>query len=82
ITTYSTTKWIGGHGLSIGGAIVDSGKFDWKASGRHDGIIEPEPAYHGAVIHDLVGPAAFIIRARIIGLSDFGASQDPFNSFL
>ncbi|MEM6284046.1 MAG: O-acetylhomoserine aminocarboxypropyltransferase/cysteine synthase family protein [Chloroflexota bacterium] len=82
ITTYSTTKWIGGHGLSIGGAIVDSGKFDWVGSGRHDGIIEPEPAYHGAVIHDLVGPAAFIVRARIIGLRDFGASQAPFNSFL
>ncbi len=82
IITYSTTKWIGGHGLSIGGAIVDSGKFDWKASGRHDGIIEPEPAYHNAVIHDLVGEAAFITRARIIGLRDFGASQAPFNSFL
>ena len=82
IINYSTTKWIGGHGLSIGGAIVDSGKFDWVGSGRHDGIIEPEPAYHGAVIHDLVGEAAFIIRARIIGLRDFGASQAPFNSFL
>jgi O-acetylhomoserine (thiol)-lyase len=82
IINYSTTKWIGGHGLSIGGAIVDSGKFDWKASGRHDGIIEPEPAYHNAVIHDLVGEAAFITRARIIGLRDFGAPQAPFNSFL
>ncbi len=82
IITYSTTKWIGGHGLTIGGAIVDSGKFDWKASGRHDGIIEPEPAYHGAVLHDLVGEAAFIIRARIIGLRDFGTPQAPFNSFL
>ncbi len=82
IVTYSTTKWIGGHGLSIGGAIVDSGQFDWAASGRHDGIIEPEPAYHNAVIHDLVGAAAFITRARIIGLRDFGASQSPFNSFL
>ncbi len=82
IITYSTTKWIGGHGLSIGGAIVDSGNFDWKASGRHDGIIEPEPAYHDAVIHDLVGEAAFITRARIIGLRDFGAAQSPFNSFL
>jgi O-acetylhomoserine (thiol)-lyase len=82
IITYSTTKWIGGHGLSIGGAIVDGGKFDWKASGRHDTLIEPEPAYHGAVIHDLMGDAAFIARARIIGLRDFGASQSPFNSFL
>jgi O-acetylhomoserine (thiol)-lyase len=82
INLYSTTKWIGGHGLSIGGAIVDSGKFDWKGSGRHDGIIAPEPAYHGAVIHDLVGPLAFIIRARVVGLRDFGGSQAPFNSFL
>jgi len=63
IVLHSTTKWIGGHGLSIGGVIVDSGKFDWKGSGRHDGIVEPEPAYHGAVIHDLVGPLSFIIRA-------------------
>jgi O-acetylhomoserine (thiol)-lyase len=82
ITVHSTTKWIGGHGLSIGGAIVDGGKFDWKASGRHDGLVKPEPAYHGAVIADLVGPLAFIIRARIVGLRDLGGSQSPFNSFL
>ncbi len=82
IVVHSTTKWIGGHGLSIGGVIVDSGKFDWKASGRHDGIVEPEPAYHGAVIADVLGPAAFIGRARIVGLRDLGGSQAPFNSFL
>jgi O-acetylhomoserine (thiol)-lyase len=82
IVVHSTTKWIGGHGLSIGGVIVDSGKFDWKASGRHRGIVEPEPAYHGAVIADVAGPAAFIIRARVVGLRDFGGSQAPFNSFL
>jgi O-acetylhomoserine (thiol)-lyase len=82
INLYSTTKWIGGHGLSIGGAIVDSGKFDWKASGRHKGIVEPEPAYHGVVIGDFAGPAAFIARARVVGLRDFGMSQAPFNSFL
>ncbi len=82
INLYSTTKWIGGHGLSIGGAIVDSGKFDWKASGRHDGIVAPEPAYHNAVIADIAGPASFIIRARVVGLRDFGGSQAPFNSFL
>lgn len=81
IIVYSTTKWIGGHGLSIGGAIVDSGRFDWKASGRHTGLVQPEPAYHGAVLADF-GAAAFIIRTRIIGLRDFGASQAPFNSFL
>jgi O-acetylhomoserine (thiol)-lyase len=82
IVVHSTTKWIGGHGLSIGGAIVDSGKFDWKGSGRHDGIIAPEPAYHGAVIHDMMGPLSFIIRARVVGLRDLGGSQAPFNSFL
>ncbi|MBP7692272.1 MAG: O-acetylhomoserine aminocarboxypropyltransferase/cysteine synthase [Anaerolineales bacterium] len=82
INVYSTTKWIGGHGLSIGGALVDSGKFDWKKSGRHAGLVQPEPAYHGAVIADLVGPLAFIIRARVVGLRDLGGPQAPFNSFL
>ncbi len=82
IVVHSTTKWIGGHGLSIGGVIVDSGRFDWKASGRHPGLIEPEPAYHGAVFADVLGEAAFIGRARVIGLRDFGPAQSPFNSFL
>ncbi|HRF47266.1 MAG TPA: O-acetylhomoserine aminocarboxypropyltransferase/cysteine synthase [Anaerolineales bacterium] len=82
ILTYSTTKWLSGHGLIIGGALVDSGKFDWKASGRHKGIVEPEPAYHGAVFADVVGPLAFIIRARVVGLRDLGGPQAPFNSFL
>ena len=82
ITVHSTTKWIGGHGLSIGGVIVDGGKFDWKASGRHDGIVKPEPAYHGAVLADVAGPLAFIIRARVIGLRDLGGCQAPFNTFL
>jgi O-acetylhomoserine (thiol)-lyase len=82
IVVHSTTKWIGGHGLSIGGVIVDSGKFDWKASGRHPNLIEPEPSYHGAVLADLVGNLAFIIRARVVGLRDLGGSQAPFNSFL
>lgn len=82
IITYSTTKWIGGHGLSIGGAIVDSGNFDWVAAGRHATLIEPEPAYHDVVLADFAGPAAFIARTRVVGLRDFGASQAPFNSFL
>ncbi len=82
IIVHSTTKWIGGHGLSIGGAIVDGGNFDWKASGRHSGIVEPEPAYHGAVLWDVLGKAAFIGRARVVGLRDFGGCQAPFNSFL
>lgn len=82
IVVHSTTKWIGGHGLSIGGAIVDSGKFDWKASGRHAGLVAPEPAYHDLVFAETIGAAAFITRARVVGLRDFGASQSPFNSFL
>ncbi|MBI5959878.1 MAG: O-acetylhomoserine aminocarboxypropyltransferase/cysteine synthase [Chloroflexi bacterium] len=82
IVVHSTTKWIGGHGLSIGGVIVDGGQFDWKASGRHSGLIEPEPAYHGAVLADVLGAAAFIGRARVVGLRDLGGCQAPFNSFL
>ncbi|MDX2162840.1 MAG: O-acetylhomoserine aminocarboxypropyltransferase/cysteine synthase family protein [bacterium] len=82
ISLHSTTKWIGGHGLSIGGVIVDGGTFDWKASGRHSGIVEPEPAYHGAVLADVLGAAAFIGRARVVGLRDFGGSQAPFNAWL
>jgi len=82
IVLHSTTKWIGGHGLSIGGVIVDGGNFDWKASGRHKGLVEPEAAYHGAVLADIAGPAAFIIRARVVGIRDFGMSQSPFNTFL
>lgn len=82
IVLHSTTKWIGGHGLSIGGVIVDGGNFDWKAAGRHTGLIAPEPAYHGAIIADIAGPAAFIIRARVVGLRDLGPAQAPFNSFL
>jgi len=82
IVVHSTTKWISGHGLSIGGVIVDGGNFDWKASGRHRGIVQPEAAYHGAVLADVLGAAAFIGRARVVGLRDFGGSQSPFNSFL
>jgi O-acetylhomoserine (thiol)-lyase len=83
IALHSTTKWIGGHGLSIGGVIIDGGKFNWTASGRHNGIVKPEPAYHNVVISEFVGdPIAFIIRARVVGLRDFGGSQAPFNSFL
>ncbi len=82
IITYSTTKWLGGHGLTIGGAIVDSGNFDWKAAGRHTTLIEPEPAYQNVVLADFAGPAAFIARTRVVGLRDIGASQAPFNSFL
>jgi O-acetylhomoserine (thiol)-lyase len=82
IAVYSTTKWIGGHGLSIGGAVVDSGKFDWKGAGRHPNLIAPEPSYHDLVFADAVGALAFIIRARVVGLRDLGGCQAPFNTFL
>ncbi len=82
IAVYSTTKWIGGHGLSIGGAVVDSGKFDWKAANRHPNLIAPEPSYHNLVFADAVGALAFIIRARVVGLRDMGGCQAPFNTFL
>ena len=62
--------------------LVDSGKFDWKGSGRFPGITEPEPAYHGAVFLDAVGPLAYVIRARVVGMRDLGGPQAPFNSFL
>jgi O-acetylhomoserine (thiol)-lyase len=80
IVTHSTTKFIGGHGTSIGGVIVDSGKFDWR-SGRFAEFTEPDPSYHGLTYADL-GPAAFILRVRLQELRDLGACQAPFNSWL
>ncbi|MEO3946012.1 homocysteine synthase [Gorillibacterium sp. CAU 1737] len=82
IVVHSATKFIGGHGTSIGGVIVDGGKFDWKASGKYPGLTEPDASYHGVVYADAVGPLAFIIKARVQGLRDLGASISPFNSFL
>ncbi len=82
IVVQSTTKWINGHGLAIGGVIVDSGRFDWTAGGKFPGLAEPEPAYHDLCFVDAFGPLAFIVRARTIGLRDLGACQAPFNSFL
>lgn len=82
IVVYSTTKWIGGHGLSIGGAIVDGGNFDWIASGRHKMFTEPEPAYHGLVMGEALGNLAYILRARVVGLRDLGPKQSPFDTFL
>jgi O-acetylhomoserine (thiol)-lyase len=81
IITHSTTKFIGGHGTSIGGAIIDGGNFDWKASGRFPDFITPDPSYHGVVFADL-GPLAFISKARAQGLRDMGPCQSPFNSWL
>jgi O-acetylhomoserine (thiol)-lyase len=78
----SATKFIGGHGTSIGGIIVDAGKFDWKASGRFPGFVQPDPSYHGVSYTEAFGPAAFIIKARVQGLRDTGGCLSPFNSFL
>ncbi|WP_248926786.1 homocysteine synthase [Paenibacillus hamazuiensis] len=82
IVIHSATKFIGGHGTSIGGVIVDGGKFDWKASGKFPGLTEPDPSYHGVVYTDAVGPIAYIIKARVQLLRDMGAAISPFNSFL
>ncbi|MBN1306006.1 MAG: O-acetylhomoserine aminocarboxypropyltransferase/cysteine synthase [Anaerolineales bacterium] len=80
IVTHSTTKFIGGHGTSIGGILVDGGSFDWEASGRFPNFTEPDPSYHGLVFADL-GPVAFVVKARVQILRDVGACQSPFNSW-
>ncbi|PYX89806.1 MAG: homocysteine synthase [Acidobacteria bacterium] len=82
IIVNSATKFIGGHGTSIGGVMVDAGKFDWKASGRFPGFSEPDPSYHGVSYTEAFGPLAFIIKARVQGLRDTGGCISPFNSFL
>ncbi|MDR2798891.1 MAG: O-acetylhomoserine aminocarboxypropyltransferase/cysteine synthase [Treponema sp.] len=82
IVIHSATKFIGGHGTTLGGIIVDSGKFDWEASGKFPGITEPCPSYHGISFVKAAGPAAFIVRIRAILLRDTGASIAPFNAFL
>ncbi len=82
IIVHSTTKYIGGHGTSIGGVIVDSGKFDWAKSTRHTEFNEPDPSYHGLVYSAALGQIAYIIKARVQLLRDIGAAQSPFNSFL
>ncbi len=81
LVTHSTTKFIGGHGTSIGGVIVDGGNFDWASSGRFPNFTEPDPSYHNLVYSSL-GAAAFILKARVQILRDVGASQAPFNSWL
>jgi len=82
IVLHSLTKFIGGHGTSIGGIIVDSGKFDWKGSGRFAEFSEPDPSYHGVSYTEAFGPLAYIIKARVQGLRDTGACLSPFNAFL
>lgn len=82
IVIHSATKFIGGHGTSIGGVIVDSGKFDWEVSSRYPGLTEPDASYHGVKYTKAVGAAAYIIKARVTLLRDTGAALSPFHSFL
>ena len=82
IVVHSATKFIGGHGTTIGGVIVDSGKFDWEASGKFPSLVEPNPSYHGVSFYDAAGPAAFVTYIRAILLRDTGAAISPFNAFL
>ena len=82
IVVHSATKFIGGHGTTLGGIIVESGKFDWKASGKYPNIAAPNPSYHGVSFYDAVGPAAFVTYIRAILLRDTGACISPFNAFL
>lgn len=82
IVVHSATKFIGGHGTTIGGVIVDSGKFDWEASGKFEALTAPNPSYHGVSFTKAVGPAAFVTKIRAILLRDTGATISPFHSFI
>jgi len=82
IIVHSATKFIGGHGTSIGGVIVDAGKFDWAASGRFPGLTEPDPSYHGLRYVEALGQLAYIVKVRVQLLRDLGPAQSPFNSWL
>lgn len=82
IVVHSATKFIGGHGTTLGGVIIESGKFNWKASGKYKNIAEANPSYHGISFYDAVGPAAFVTYIRAILLRDTGATISPFNAFL
>ena len=82
IVVHSATKFIGGHGTTLGGIIVESGKFNWKASGKYPNIADPNPSYHGISFYDAVGPAAFVTYIRAILLRDTGATISPFSAFL
>lgn len=81
LVMHSVTKWLGGHGVAIGGALIDSGRFDWEASGKFDTITEPYAGYHGIDFAEEYGPLAFIMRARAEGLRDFGATMTPTNAW-
>ena len=82
IVVHSATKFIGGHGTTLGGIIVESGRFDWKTSGKYGNIADPNPSYHGVSFYDAAGPAAFLTYIRAILLRDTGAAISPFNAFL
>ena len=82
IVVHSATKFLGGHGTTLGGIIVESGKFDWSKSGKYPNIAAPNPSYHGVSFYDVVGPAAFVTYIRAILLRDTGATISPFNAFL
>ena len=82
IVVHSATKFIGGHGTTLGGIIIESGKFDWSAGGKYPNIAAPNPSYHGVSFYDAVGPAAFVTYIRAILLRDTGATLSPFNAFL
>lgn len=82
VVVHSATKFIGGHGTSLGGVIVDSGKFDWVASGKFPQLTEPDPTYHGIRFVDAAGPAAYVVRIRAALLRDTGATISPFNAFI
>lgn len=82
IVVHSATKFIGGHGTTLGGIIVESGRFNWKASGKYGNIADPNPSYHGVSFYDAVGPSAFVTYIRAILLRDTGATISPFNAFL
>jgi O-acetylhomoserine (thiol)-lyase len=78
---HSVTKWLGGHGIAIGGAIIDGGRFDWQASDKFPTLTRPYAGYHGIIFAEEFGPTAFIMRARAEGLRDFGACLSPTNAF-
>jgi len=82
IVVHSLTKFLGGHGNSLGGVIVDSGRFDWKTGGKYPYLSEPNPSYHGKVFTEAFGPVAFILACRALGLRDLGPALSPFNAFL
>lgn len=82
IVIHSATKFIGGHGTVIGGAIVDGGNFDWRESGKFPSLVEEDPSYHGISYVEAAGKGAFIMRARVVLLRDYGATMSPFNAFL